>query len=98
MAKFAELDLDRFNVWASSRPATVRALIARLPPDRLYLMKSTRQRVTVFSYGEDGTVAVEVREKGNIQRVEHQVFGVRPHDLEECELPGGAATVTYLKR
>ena len=93
MAKFAELDLDAFNAWVSSRPAIVRRLVARLPPDRLYLMKSTGQCVTVFSYGEDGTVAVDVRKKLKLQSIERRMFGISPDDLEECELPDGLTIV-----
>jgi hypothetical protein len=45
-------------------------------------------RVTICSYSENGTMMVDVRGEYNKITFERTVFGVKPEDLEECELPG----------
>ena len=88
MAKIAELkDQDGWDEWVSTRPPVVRDLCKRYPPDRLYLMRPTGQRVTILAYSEDGTVRVDVSAQWNCLIFERQVFGIDPGDLEECELP-----------
>lgn len=87
MAKHGEMDEKMFAEWVATRPDCIKELIAKLPPDRLYLLKSSNHRVTIYSYNEDGTVSVSV--SGDYNRVifERNVFGVKPEDLEECDLP-----------
>lgn len=87
MAKVREMNQEAWDEWVSSRPKSVQKLCRRLPGDRLYQMKSTGHRVTIYSYAEDGTVTVDVTGKYNALTFERQVFGVKPEDLEECELP-----------
>ena len=87
MAKVAEIDQDLWNKWVEGRPPEVKALCKRRSPDRLYRMKSSGRRVTIYSYSEDGTVTVNVSGKYNALTFERQVFGVDPDDLEECDLP-----------
>lgn len=83
-----EFDMDGFNAWLVGRPAIIQALAARIPPDRLYCIKSTGQRVTLHSYSEGGTVTVNVTGQYNLCAFDTQVFGLNPDNLEECDLPG----------
>lgn len=66
----------------------VRDLCERFPPNRLFLLKSTGQRVTIVSYFENGTLKVDVSASFNQVLFEREVFGISPDDLEECDLPG----------
>lgn len=93
MAKVNELDEASWNEWVATRPLVVQELCRRLPPDRLYLLRSTGQRVTLVSYNESGTVTVRVSGEYNVVMFEREVFGVNPDDLEECELPDGNESV-----
>ena len=85
MAIIKEIDQAALTEWAASRPQVIRDLIAKCPPDRLYLLKTSSHRVTLRSYCENGTVTVT----GEYNRVlfSRYVFAVNPDDLEECELP-----------
>lgn len=87
MAKIRTLDQAGWDTWVASRPPVVQELCALLPPDRLYLLKTTNQRVTLISYSEDRTVTVAVTGEFNALTFDRQVFGINPEDLEECDLP-----------
>lgn len=87
MAKVIELDQAAWAEWVATRPPAVQELCKRLPPDRLYRMRSTGKRVTLFLYCEDGTVTVSVTGEFNVVIFDRQVFGISPDDLEECDLP-----------
>lgn len=71
--------------------ADTREVAAKLPPWKLYRMKSTGQRVTLRSIGlrQDGTpcARVFVDARYNFVTMEREVFGIPVDDLEECELP-----------
>ena len=89
MAKIKEIvDQAAWDAWVASRPPVVQELCALLPPDRLYLLKTSGHRVTLLSYSEDRTVTVAVTGAFNALTFERQVFGIKPEDLEECDLPG----------
>ena len=92
MAKIAELN-DSWYEWVKSRPPIIQALCEKLPPDRLYLMKSTDHRVTMYSYSENGTVTVCVLADYNLIMFERKVFGIDPDDLVECDLPDANESV-----
>lgn len=81
------VDQAGWEQWLSTRPDVIKQLVARLPPDRLYLLKTSNHRVTIYSYNEDGTVSVVVSGKYNRVLFERNVFGIKPEDLEECDLP-----------
>lgn len=87
MAKILDIDEAAWAEWVAGRPECVRVLCERLPPDRLYLLKSSGHRVTLHSYSENGTVTVNVTGDYNIVTFDRQVFGIKPEDLEECDLP-----------
>jgi hypothetical protein len=87
MAKIRDIDQVAFDAWVATRPPVIQRLCKRLPPDRLYLIKSTGQRVTVYSWSENGTVTVDITGRYNLITFDRQVFGVDPDDLEECDFP-----------
>ena len=88
MAKIKEIaDQASWFAWVESRPPVVQELCRLLPPDRLYLLKSSGHRVTLLSYSENRTVTVAVTGEFNSVVFDRQVFGIKPEDLEECELP-----------
>ena len=91
MAKWVEWTEEQragWNEWLASRPPVIQELAAKLPGDRLYRVKATGQRGTIYSYSESGTVMLVV--DGTYCRVMfgQKVFGLSPDDLEECDLPG----------
>ena len=88
MAVVSAINQAAWNEWVATRPQVVQELCHRLPPDRLYRMKSSGHRVTLYSYREDGTVTVVVSGKFNLVVFERLVFWISPDDLEECDLPG----------
>jgi hypothetical protein len=77
--------------FVASCPPHVAAVARRFDPWSLYRMKSTKQRVTVYSFGEkpDGSVTLTVAVTGrfNVVDFDRRVFGIEPDDLESCELP-----------
>ena len=90
MAKFYEFTSDQqrdWDEWLDSRPEVIRHLALKFPPNRLFLLKSTGQKVSPVSYNESGTITVLVSGDFNLVSFERRVFGVAPEDLEECELP-----------
>ncbi len=89
MAKVLELG-EGYAAWLAALPANTRVLAERLPPDRLYRMKSTGQRGTISSYSNNGTVSFTVDGTWSLVAFARNVFGVSPEDLEECDLPSEA--------
>jgi hypothetical protein len=77
-----------YEEWVASRPEIVRQMIATHPPTKLYRLADTNQRVTIASYGEDGTVSVTITGQYNVVAFDRQVFGIPLAALTECELPG----------
>lgn len=76
------------QAWIDERPDVIKAVIAKTPPNLLYRLKTTGQRVTLYSYAESGTVSVVVSGQFNLTDFERKVFGVNPDNLEECDFPG----------
>ncbi len=75
-----------WNKWVESRPPIIQDLCRRFPPYNLYKLESTGQRVTIYSYSEDGTLTVNITGEYNIVMFDRQVFGIKAKDIEECEL------------
>jgi len=73
--------------WVASRPPVVQQLARQFPPNQLYRLKTTGHRVTPYSYSEEGTLTVDITGQFNRVLFGRRVFGIRPEDLEECELP-----------
>lgn len=76
-----------FDAWVATRPPVIQEMCRRLPPDRLYLIKSTGQRCTLHSYSENGTVTVDITGQYNRILYDRRVFGVDAGELEECDFP-----------
>jgi hypothetical protein len=80
-----------YQQWVATRPECVRVVAERFEPWALYRMKSTGQRVVILSFGEaeDDTVTLTVYISGefNLTLFNRQVFGIKPDDLEPCDLP-----------
>ena len=99
MAKFYEFSADQqrdWDEWLASRPEKIRQLALKFPPNRLFLLKSTNQKVSPVSYNESGTITVLVSGDFNLVSFERRVFGIAPDDLEECDIPGSKETVGVL--
>lgn len=81
--------------WVEARPPKVRGAIEAhaIEPWKLYRMRSTGHRVTLYSIDEPEdesapcTVTVNVTGEFNVVAFERRAFGVALDDLEECELP-----------
>lgn len=80
--------------WITSRPQEIQDMAEKynLLGDELYRLKTTGQRVYLYSLSEDGTVTVVVLPEYNPERfmiAGKRVFGINPADLEPCDLPEG---------
>ncbi len=80
-----------WEAWLADRPDNVREVACRFDPWTLYRLKTSGHRVIVqaFDEGVDGVVTLRVAVSGefNFVTFERSVFGIRPDDLEECDLP-----------
>jgi hypothetical protein len=93
--KWTEKQEQMWADWVAARPASIQEMVAKynLRMDRLYRLKTTGQRVTLYSLSEEGTVTVNVLGKFNSHLLgallpDKAVFGIKPADLEECEWEG----------
>lgn len=77
-----------FEEWLATRPPIIQELARKIPPDKLYRLKTSGHRVFLYSYSEDGTCTVIVSGQFNLVTFERRVFGIKPEDLEECDPPG----------
>jgi|SRR5581483_4614995 len=99
MACITEWDNEQQRVWdewVASRPPGVRTLCEKFPPNKLYRLKSSGHRVTVYSYAEDGTLTVEITGQYNLIAFDRQVFGIKPEGLEECDLPAPDEPIGFI--
>jgi len=90
MAKIIEWNekqKQEWDEWVSSRPEIIQDLCKRFPPYNLYRLKNSGHRVTLYSYSEDGTMTVNVSGEYNAVMFDRQVFGIKPDNLVECDLP-----------
>ncbi len=78
--------------WVAERPEHVQKLAEQFSPWKLYRLSPTNSRVVVTGYDETEnggcTVRIAVLAKYNFVFFERSVFGVKPENLEECDLPG----------
>jgi hypothetical protein len=85
--------VEGYRKWVEGRPVSVRRVIEQygLAPWNLYRLADTGQRVYLLSLSthDDGTVSLTVAVSGkfNLLFSERSVFGIKPEDLTECELP-----------
>ena len=80
--------------WITSRPKEIQDMAEKynLLGDELYRLKTTGQRVSLYSFSEDGTITALILPKYNPERIMvagKRVFGIDPADLEPCDLPEG---------
>lgn len=68
-------------------PEEARKMVLKKPPNLLYKLISTGQRVYITAYCEDNTVKVSITGEFNLISFEREVFGIELEDLEECDLP-----------
>lgn len=90
MARFMEPTQEQeeaWKDWLASLPDCVRVVAECFDPWSLYRMKSTGQRVAIASFFEDATLSVNVTGEFNIVVFDRAVFGIKPDDLEPCDLP-----------
>jgi hypothetical protein len=75
--------------WLAARPPGIRAVASRFDPWTLYRLRDSGHRVTFLGCddGDPPTVRVGVSAKWNLVGFERQVYGVRPEELVECDLP-----------
>lgn len=85
---FDKNDKKAYAKWLKSKPPVIQEMAKKIPPEKLYRLKTSNHRVTIFSYNENGTMTVVVSGKYNFVDFERRVFGIRPEELEECDLPG----------
>jgi hypothetical protein len=84
---------NQWEGWVASRPVIVRSVIEtyKFEPWKLYRLKSSNHRVTLISFEEHNgapvTLKVAVTGDFNCVAFERAVFGIKPEDLEECDLP-----------
>jgi hypothetical protein len=95
MARIYEPSSEQQTEWlrfVESRPPAVRNVARQFSPWLLYRIKESGHRVVIYCFEEndDGTVTlkVDVTAAFNALMFERRVFGVKPEDLEECDLPG----------
>jgi hypothetical protein len=83
-----------WDEWVSNRPECIRSMIEKFgfTPWKLYKLSPSLHKVVLISFEEhdDGlpTLKVAVLAKFNMVMFERGVFGIKPEDLEECNLPG----------
>jgi hypothetical protein len=84
-----------YEAWVESGDMApeIKAIALRMPPWKIFRMKSDGHRVTLIGFNNDGTVTVNISGKFNLIIFERNVFGIDPDDLEECELPSRAEDV-----
>lgn len=77
--------------WLSNLPPHTRAVAERFEPWSLYRLKTTGMRVIPVSFEEeeDRSITLTVFVGGTYNHVafERSVFGIKPDELEPCELP-----------
>ena len=84
--------LDRWNWWVAERPPNVRAVAQKFNPWTLYLLTTTNHKVTIAVFDEEEddrvTLRVNVVSEFNANLLhERRVFGIKPEDLVECDVP-----------
>jgi len=87
MAVIYKMDESKFDKWLATRPEVIKDLGRKFRPNKLYLLKESGHRVYPVSYFEDGTLRVAVSGEYNAVMFDRTVFGIKPEDLEECDLP-----------
>jgi hypothetical protein len=73
-----------WNDWIATRPPVIQKLCQEYPPGK-YILKTTNQIISLYSYSEDGTVTVNISCKDNPTLIfDRQVFGISVKNLRRC--------------
>jgi hypothetical protein len=89
--EIGELNKQMFELWVESLPEVVQPMVRSKPPHLLYNYEG--RRVTIHSYGEDGTVTVNITGEFNLISFSRQVFGIPYTELTECAGPEADETL-----
>jgi hypothetical protein len=94
MAEIWRMNEERareYKEWFDARPPAIQELIKRFPPNKLYRLTATGHRVAIIAYSEGETLRVSVLHQFNPEGLafEREVFGIKPEDMVECDLPPG---------
>lgn len=89
-------DKKALEEWLSPRPEIIKKLAAQIQPGKLYVLKSTNHLVFACSYYEDGTSTVIVSREYNDVAFDSKVLGIKPEDLEECDISEYQARYTSI--
>lgn len=83
-----KIDIDEvgWRRWVNSRPQVIQKMCKSHPPNRLYKMPSGHC-CKIYSYDENGTMTVNVTGEYNLVAFARSVFGMKPEELVECDLP-----------
>jgi hypothetical protein len=81
-----------WDEWVKERPTSIREVAEKLFPWKLYRLKNGGHKVFIHSIDEpadnsEPTLKVIVSGQFNMVCFERTVFGIKPSDLEECDLP-----------
>ncbi len=87
MAKITEIDEVGWRRWVNSRPEVIQKMCKSHPPNLLYKLNTTGHRCRIYSYDENGTMTVQVTGEYNVVAFARAVFGIKPEELVECDLP-----------
>lgn len=90
MAKTHELTPEQeagWREWVEALPPVPREVARRFRPNVLYRLSSSGHRCTIASFGDNGTITVNITGEYNRITFGRQVFGIKPEDLTECDLP-----------
>lgn len=80
-----ELIPSQWEEWLGTLLPETATMARRYPPDHYYRLRSTGQIVTIYSYSDNGTMTVDIRQNANPDMwllMERRVFGIEPEDLD----------------
>ena len=87
-----DIQKSEWDEWVKARPDRIREVAERFYPWKLYRLKNSGHRVLIHSIDEpadnsEPTLKVLVTGQFNAVCFDRMVFGIKPSDLEECDLP-----------
>ena len=89
--------LREWAQWLAACPECVRLVAEEFDPWTLYRLAGSGHRVFIVGFDEnqDGSITMKVGVSGEFNAVafERTVFGIKPEDLTECDLPAPGENV-----
>lgn len=93
---FTEKQEEAWQQWVNEIPEPIKELCKLYPPNKLFELKTTGQKVYVVQYDESLennehtlTVGIDVVFNKGKMFFDRNVFGIKANDLVECDLPPG---------